>query len=333
MAGGNVVGKVTSAVNADTASYFITSSVTNASYAVSASHTLEADIADSISFVPQTVVSASWISASNFITLAQTSSYVLNAVSASYVSNLYPQQFLPSASWASASLQAQYSTQSLYSTQSITASYVLASNIDGNVIAYSASWASSSLSASFATTATSAVSATSATSAGSATTAVSASWASSSLSASFATTATSAVSATSATSAGSATTAVSASWASSSLSASYASQSYNGALAYVTFAGVTPVNVQESYNIGTITRVSTGQFRIPFSTYFPSKVWYAVTMQAHTASTEALSVTAPIPCGYAIISRTLTGFTASFTSASSAVNMDPRTASIMVFGY
>ena len=297
MAGGNVVGKVTSAVNADTASYFITSSVTNASYAVSASHTLEADIADSISFVPQTVVSASWISASNFITLAQTSSYVLNAVSASYVSNLYPQQFLPSASWASASLQAQYSTQSLYSTQSITASYVLASNIDGNVIAYSASWASSSLSASFATTATSAVSATSATSAGSA------------------------------------TTAVSASWASSSLSASYASQSYNGALAYVTFAGVTPVNVQESYNIGTITRVSTGQFRIPFSTYFPSKVWYAVTMQAHTASTEALSVTAPIPCGYAIISRTLTGFTASFTSASSAVNMDPRTASIMVFGY
>ena len=116
----NVIGKVSSALNADTAS-----------------------LATSISFAPIAATSASWVSASAHIINSDTASYVLNSVSASYVPNLYPQQFLPSASWASASLSASYAVSA---SNAISTSYVpnLYPQVQ-QVTVPSASWVSASV--------------------------------------------------------------------------------------------------------------------------------------------------------------------------------------------
>lgn len=137
--------------NAFTASYFITSSVTNAtsaSYAISASYVPN--------LYPQEYLpSASWASAS---------------ISASYVPNLYPQEYLPSASWASSSISASYSTiaeDAYFADNATSASHALFSDqafvalgaVSADTASYlnaqivSASWASASISASFASVA------------------------------------------------------------------------------------------------------------------------------------------------------------------------------------
>jgi hypothetical protein len=92
-----------SSSHADTASYFITSSVTSASYALTAS---------SINFIPTVAVSASWVSASNFITTAQTASYV---TASNVVGTVSSASFAISASWAP-------------STPSVSASYAFTSS-------------------------------------------------------------------------------------------------------------------------------------------------------------------------------------------------------------
>src|ERR1035441_9632007 len=122
-----VTGQVT-AMGISASLYGTASNATTASYALNGG-----------SGTQTTVPSASWVSASAFITTAQTASYVLQAVSASYVlsASYSPSSgggvtpggsYSISASWASSSLSASYAP----STPSI-----------------SASWASSSLSASY----------------------------------------------------------------------------------------------------------------------------------------------------------------------------------------
>jgi hypothetical protein len=117
---------------ADTASYFITSSVTSASYAYTASYSATSSITLTASYVNTTisnVASASWASSSVSASAAST---------ASYVPNLYPQVLqitVLSASWISASV---------FITTAQTASYVAgnvasasysstASYVDGNI--------------------------------------------------------------------------------------------------------------------------------------------------------------------------------------------------------
>ena len=93
------------------------------------------------------------------------------SISSSYAPNLYPQTYQISGSWASSSISSSYSTTagtanaisfvpltatsaswvsaSVFITTAQTASYVSSSNITGNITAFSASWASSSLSSSY----------------------------------------------------------------------------------------------------------------------------------------------------------------------------------------
>lgn len=207
----NVHGTVTSAVSSSyalSASWAPAVPSVSSSYAETASYAVDADVAHTISFVPSAATSASWVSASAYIVNADTASHVagnnvfgpvtdaVNAVSASYVPNLYPQQFLPSASWASASISASYAvlasdaisasyvpnlypqipqdtvpsaswvSASAFITTAQTASFVTASNVVGVVASasfatsasyllnyaptVSASWASESISASYA---------------------------------------------------------------------------------------------------------------------------------------------------------------------------------------
>lgn len=167
------------ALNAVTASYAVSASYeivfeTSASHAeeadvaleasssISASHSLQANaalVSISASYVPnlypqQFFPSASWASASISASHALMSDNAIladealaadtaaNAISASWAPNLYPQQFLPSASWASASISASYAAQS------ISASWAPQPVVPTTV--ESASWASSSISASYA---------------------------------------------------------------------------------------------------------------------------------------------------------------------------------------
>lgn len=185
------------AETAATASYAVSASY-EIVFETSASHAEEADDAISASYVPnlypqEYLPSASWASAS---------------ISASYVPNLYPQEYLPSASWASASISAsyvpdlypqEYLPSASWASASISASYV--PNLYPQEYLPSASWASASISASYAgnvpDTASYALQALSASWAPMPVvpeSVASASWASSSISASFSTTASSVLS-------------------------------------------------------------------------------------------------------------------------------------------
>ena len=112
----------------------------SASYAVSASFATNAETAYAINFVPDTTNSASWVSASAFITMAQTTSFVtasnvVGAVSTAITAYTADSiSFVPNS--ATTSTQSLYSTQSIYATQSIFATQ--------SVNAYSASWVSAS---------------------------------------------------------------------------------------------------------------------------------------------------------------------------------------------
>ena len=147
-----------------------------------------------------TVISASWASAS---------------ISASYVSNLYPQTYQESASWASASVSASYAISTSYA---ISASYV--PNLYSQTTVPSASWVSASA---FITTAQTASFVSAANVVGTVTSAsfaISASWAPDQT-----------------------VTVISASWASSSLSSSYASgipTIKSGIVAGATFSTTNP---------------------------------------------------------------------------------------------
>jgi hypothetical protein len=81
-----------------------------------------------------------------------TASLSINAYSASYVPNLYPQTFQTSGSWASQSVSSSYSSIANSSSYALTASYA-ANGGSGGGPTISASWASQSLSSSYATTA------------------------------------------------------------------------------------------------------------------------------------------------------------------------------------
>ena len=122
-----------------------TTLTTGSTYPITASWALEsisssfatiAATANAISFVPLTSTSASWVSASAKITTADTASYVLassiNGTVASSTQALYATQSINatqsltanSASWVSASA---------FITTAQTASYILGSNVSGNV--------------------------------------------------------------------------------------------------------------------------------------------------------------------------------------------------------
>src|ERR1039458_7888394 len=254
-----------------TASYAITSSYSNtASYALKGGSSTQT-----------TVLSASWVSASAFITNAQTASYISSskivgiitsasyALSSSYSSGgsavTYTSSLWGTASWAQTASVAlntstpyavSNATQSLFSTQSInafsaswvsasvfvttaqTASYIMSSNIKGNITAFSASWVSQSLSSSYSLTASFAMNGGGAGVIYGGSYNISASWASSSISASYAPgssaatytsslwgtaswSATSSVALTASYVSTMIPVVVSASWASSSLSSSY----------------------------------------------------------------------------------------------------------------
>ena len=178
---------------------------------------------------PDTIASASWVSASVHITNADTASYVANlypqtfqvsaswassSISASYVPDLYPQTIQESASWASQSLSASYVASASYypafptsidsaswASRSLSSSYV--PNLYPQQYQVSGSWASASISASWAPSnftgyATSASWSSQSISASWAPVPISASWASRSLSASWAINAVSAIDSTNA---------------------------------------------------------------------------------------------------------------------------------------
>ncbi len=75
-----------------------------------------ATTANAISFVPVAATSASWVSASAFITTAQTASYVLGSNVSGQVAN------------ASTAYSSNYATQSLFATSSISASFAITSS-------------------------------------------------------------------------------------------------------------------------------------------------------------------------------------------------------------
>jgi len=126
-------------ITSDTASFIaasnIVGTITSASYSQTASYSLNAGYATQSIYA----LSASWVSASAFITTAQT---------ASYVPNLYPQTYQVSGSWASASLSSSYSLTSSYAlniSPADTASYATfaqsASYAESSSIATTASYA------------------------------------------------------------------------------------------------------------------------------------------------------------------------------------------------
>ena len=131
-----------------------------ATLADTASYVQAANIAGVLSATQAPLaVSASWVSASNFITTAQTASYVQatniagtltatqapNAVSASWASSSV------SASWAPpvATDNTIYATSASWASSSVSASYAPPQTVDNTTYATSASWASSSVSSSY----------------------------------------------------------------------------------------------------------------------------------------------------------------------------------------
>ena len=141
-----------------------------ASASISASYATMAGTANAISFVPLTSTSASWVSASVFITTAQTASYItssnivgiITAISASWSSASISASYAPVQPSYSSSVSTQFGTKqdtlvtgttyfitSSWSLNSITTSYITSSNIVGIITAFSSSWASSSISASY----------------------------------------------------------------------------------------------------------------------------------------------------------------------------------------
>jgi hypothetical protein len=87
-----------------------------ASSSISASYSAAAEVAYALNFVPVSSMSASWVSESVRI---------INAESASYVPNLYPQIEQISSSWASSSISSSYA---------LTASYSLNGNSTGTTL-------------------------------------------------------------------------------------------------------------------------------------------------------------------------------------------------------